>query len=362
MNDDDLSRALHDAVSDIEPRDALADIRARTRSDAKVENMSNRTWPLVLLGAVATAAVIGVVAFVGGFGGDGEPDPGPAAATSQPSEPAQPSDSAEPTGPATEQPEPSAPATSDPAPPAAGAVPVYFIGDTERGGPRLYREFQRGSGDPFTAAVDVLTGTPLDPDYRTAWPAGSIEGVGFDGGGAEGVYAVRLADASLADRPAGMSEEEARAAVMQVVYTVQAAGQARAVVGFSADGQRLDTVYGVDTSEPLTHGSMLETLSHMSITTPEQGATASGTLELTGVANSFEASSGWELRRGDEVVRKGAWSAEAWMEDRLFPFQVSIDLEGLAPGDYRVWATTDDPTGGTEGSGAMSDDKDVRIR
>ena len=85
MNDDDLSRALHDAVSDIEPRDALADIRARTRPDAKVENMSNRTWPLVLLGAVATAAVIGVVAFVGGFGGGDGEDPGPAASSTQPS-------------------------------------------------------------------------------------------------------------------------------------------------------------------------------------------------------------------------------------------------------------------------------------
>ncbi|MBA3781270.1 MAG: hypothetical protein H0X12_05375, partial [Nocardioides sp.] len=44
--DDKLARALHDAVSGIEPRDALAEIRSRTRprSDAKVETMSNRTW------------------------------------------------------------------------------------------------------------------------------------------------------------------------------------------------------------------------------------------------------------------------------------------------------------------------------
>jgi hypothetical protein len=358
VNDDDarIARALHDAVSDIEPRDALADIRARTRSDAKVENMSNRTWPLVLLGAVATAAVIGVIAFVGGLGDDDEPDPGPAASTTQPSATPEPSEATEATG------EPSQAATGEPTAAAAGAVPVYFIADTERGGPRLYREFQRGSGDPFSAAVDVLTGSPLDPDYRTAWPAGSIEGIGFDGVDADGTYTVRLADASLAERPAGMSEEEARAAVMQVVYTVQAAGQARAVVSFVADDQPLDTVYGVDTSEPLTNGSILETLSHMSITTPEQGGTASGTLELTGVANSFEASAGWELRRGDEVVKRGAWTAEGWMEDRLFPFEVSIDLAGVAPGDYTVWATTDDPTGGTEGVGAMTDDKAVTVQ
>lgn len=352
MNDDDnLSRALHDAVSDVEPRDALADIRARTRSDAKVENMSNRTWPLVLLGAAATAAVIGVVAFVGGFGGDDDPDPGPAASTTEPSVTPEPSEAAEPSP--TEPTDGEQTAT----PPEAGAVPVYYIGDTERGGPRLYREFQ--GGDPtLTGALELLTGQPLDPDYRTAWPSGAFVGAEDDGD----VVTVRLADDALAAAPDGMSEAEATAAVQQVVYTVQAVVQRRAPVQFAVQGSLTQTVLGVGTAEPLANDSVLETLSHMSITTPEQGAAVSGTLELTGVANSFEASAGWELRRGDEVVKKGAWSAAGWMEDKLFPFEVSIDLAGVAPGDYTVWATTDDPTGGTEGSGAMTDDKDVTIR
>ena len=362
MNPDDerLARALHDAVSDVEPRDALADIRARTRTPAKVETMSQRrTWPFVLLGAAATAAVIAAFAIVGSLD-DGDdparPDPvaasSPAPATSSPSPTA-----AEPT-------EPTPTETSTPAAPApeTGAVPVYYIGDTERGGPRLYREFQRAAGDPFQAAVALLTGTPLDPDYRTAWPAGSITGVSFDGVGADGVIGVRLADPSYAARPAGMSAEEAEAAIMQVVYTVQAAVQARARVDFNVGAKRLDTVFGVDTSEPLSNGSILEHLSHLNITTPEQGATVSGRLELTGVSNGFEASVGWELRRGDEVVKRGAGMAEGWMEDKLFPFEVSIPLDGVPPGDYTIWATTDDPTGGTEGVGAMTDSKDVTIR
>lgn len=352
---DDLSRALHDAVSDIEPRDALADIRARTRSDAKVENMSNRTWPLVLLGAVATAAVIGVVAFVGGFGDDDPPDPGPAAAsaTTQATDP-------EPSEPPAEEADP--PVSEPSSAPQSGAVPVYYIGDTERAGPRLYREFQRAEGDRFEAAVALLTGTPLDPDYRTAWPAGSISGASFDGVGADGRFGVTLADASLAQRPAEMSPDEAAAAVQQVVYTLQAAAQARASVTFYADDEPLATVYGVDTSEALGNAPILSALNHLNITTPEQGATVSGTLELSGVANSFEASAGWELRQGDTVVKKGPWMADGWMEERLFPFEVSIDLAGVAPGDYTIWATTDDPTGGTEGFGAMTDDKDVTIK
>ncbi len=350
-SDDKLARALHDAVSQVEPRDALAEIRSRTRTrtDAKVETMTNRSWPLVLLGAAATAAVIGVVAFVGGFGDD-EPDPGPATSTSQTTEP-------EPSEPAAGETDPP---VSEPAP-QTGAVPVYYIGDTDRGGPRLYREFQAAAGDPFEAAVDLLTGTPLDPDYRTAWKPGSISGVSFDGDGADGTFSVTLADASLSQRPADLTAEEATAAVQQVVYTLQAAAQARASVTFYADGGPLDTVYGVDTSKPLANAPILATLSHMSITTPEQGATVSGTLELSGVANSFEASSGWELRQGDKVVKEGYWMADGWMEEKLFPFDVSIDLDGVPPGDYTIWATTADPTGGTEGVGAMNDSKDITI-
>ncbi|WP_426245327.1 Gmad2 immunoglobulin-like domain-containing protein [Nocardioides sp. LHG3406-4] len=346
-DDDDLARALRDAVSDIEPRDALADIRARTRTDAKVTTMSKRSWPLVLLGAAATAAVIAAIAVAGGLGGD-DADPDPAASSSQDVEPTPAQPSADQSQDPSES--PSSPAAE------AGAVPLYFIGDTDRGGPRLYREFQAGDVS-LTSALELLSGTPKDPDYRTAWRAGSFDGVEDDGD----VISVRFADDSMSAAKPGMSRAEATAAVQQVVYTVQAVAQRRAPVQFMVDDARAQTVYGVPTAEPVTNAPVLEALSHMNITTPEQGATVSGTMKLSGVANSFEASSGWELRRGDEVVKKGVWMADGWMEDKLFPFELSIDLAGVAPGDYTIWATTDDPTGGTEGVGAMTDSKDVTV-
>ncbi len=307
--------------------------------------MSKSTWPLILLGAVATAAVIGVVAFVGGFGGD-EPDPDPAASSSQAPEPSEPATTAS-----------EAPSEAPSSSAADVATALYFIGDTERGGPRLYREFQTGTGEPLAAAIDLLTGTPKDPDYRTAWPEGSLSPGGVDGE----VITVNLDDPALQERPADMDKATARAAVQQVVYTAQAAVQQRTPVWFMVDGEVAQTVYGVPTADPVGNGSILQHLSHMNITTPEQGAGVSGTLELTGVANSFEASAGWELRQGDKVVKKGPWMADGWMEDKLFPFEVSVDLAGVAPGDYTIWATTDDPTGGTEGSGAMTDSKDITI-
>ena len=36
-------------------------------------------------------------------------------------------------------------------------------------------------------------------------------------------------------------------------------------------------------------------------------------------------------------------------------------MSDLEAGDYTIWATTDDPTGGTEGAGAMTDSKEFTI-
>ena len=50
------------------------------------------------------------------------------------------------------------------------------------------------------------------------------------------------------------------------------------------------------------------------------------------------------------------------MEPKLFPFETTVDVSGLKPGDYTFWATTDDPSGGTEGIGAMTDDKSFTVQ
>ena len=49
------------------------------------------------------------------------------------------------------------------------------------------------------------------------------------------------------------------------------------------------------------------------------------------------------------------------MEDKLFPFETTVDVSRLEPGSYTFWVTTDDPTGGTEGSGAMTDDREFTV-
>ena len=233
----------------------------------------------------------------------------------------------------------------------------YFIGDTERAGPRLYREFQRASGEPLVAAVSLLTDGPLDPDYRTAWQGGQLASASFDGE----VISV-VVDPGARTRPGGMSKAEARAAVEQVVYTMQAAVQERAPVQFRTSDNPIDMVYGVPTSEPIVNGPMLDVLSHVSLTSPEQGAVVDGgALAVSGVGNSFEANLGWEIRQGDTTVDDGFATMAGWMEPKLFPFEVEVDVSGLAPGEYTFWVTTDDPSGGTEGIGAMTDDREFTI-
>ena len=107
--------------------------------------------------------------------------------------------------------------------------------------------------------------------------------------------------------------------------------------------------------------SALETLNLVSITSPEEGATVTDdTLTVTGVANSFEASGPCRLLvDGVEMVVQG-YQSDGWMEDRLFPFEVDIPLEGIS-GEAVVQCETDDPSGGAEGNGPAIDTRTITV-
>lgn len=351
--DRQLSALLSDAVSDVEPANALDTIRSRT----KVTPMSTRRpWLFAAGGAVvATAAVITAIALAGGglAGRDADdlPPAGQSTATEEPT-----------TDPTSE--EPTDEPTSSTEPPAAETVtvPVYYAGETPSG-LRLYREFQETqTDDPPTTALELaVMGGAQDPDYSSAWPEGTgVAGATYDGD----VITVDLTGAPR-ERPAGMSEEQASIALEQVIYTAQAAFQkGRPGVQLLLDGGRTDMVLGLPTSEPLANGPVLDTLALVSLTTPNEGDVVTGdTLEVSGVANSFEANVIVRLQRyeGTEVVAEEPFTAEGWMGEKLFPFSGTLDLSGVAPGDYFLIAMTDDPSGGAEGQGAHSDSRRITV-
>ncbi len=321
--DDDLTRTLADAVSDIEPTDRLGDIRRRTARAPR------RRWAAVgggvLVAAVATIAVALVVR-PGGFGND----------------------------------EPDIPVASDPVEsPEQALVAVYYVGPGSTGpdaaSALLYRYFERG-GTP----LDRLMSTPSDPDYRTLWPSGSLVSTSGPHGG---VIDVTIADAALRDRPADMSAEEAELAIQQVVYTLQADVGGRPAVQFRYDGNPIDQVFGVPTSEPLTNASPFDVLSLMSISDPAEGATYSGSLTARGASNGFEASVACWLYVGNDGGAYGPYvtTAEGWMAEKLFPWELDVDLSDVPVGSYTFECATDDAAGGTEGRGADVDTRTITI-
>ncbi len=353
-----LRRILDQTVADVEPHDRLDAIRDRTKVTAMTsQTSSHRPWLWGALGAaVATAAVIGGIAVVGNPGRD---DAGPAGNASS-SPVVTPSETS--TGAADPSPSPADSSSPSTSAPAGGAYAVYYVGDTPYG-PRLFREFHSGDGaDPLMRALgDATSVSPQDPDYRTDWPADSVASVSFDGVGNDGLIQVVLADGSTHDRPAGMSKAEAGMAVEQLIYTAQAATQTRAPVQFLVGSNPTDQVFGVPTSEPLAQGKALDVLSLMSITSPAEGATVSGTFDAVGVNNSFEATVIWQVKDGNRVVKEGYGIAGGWMAEKLFPWTVSVDVSDVPPGTYTFVALNDDPSGGTEAHGPYTDTRTITV-
>lgn len=239
------------------------------------------------------------------------------------------------------------------------AVPVYFATEGPNGKPVLIREFHRVTGDPLTEAARLVAGggQPKDPDYRTLWPRVEFSSVSV----AEETILVQIPGDGFTVRPDGMTRREARLAIQQLVYTLQGVQQERLPVQFGRDSADF-RMFGLPTDTAYTAASALRTLNLVNITTPEEGAAASGRfLTVTGVANSFEATVACTLTAGDRQMVTRAFTAEGWMEDRLFPFQGRLPLRRAGTGDVLVSCATDDPSGGAEGPGPSVDTKLITV-
>ncbi len=336
-DDDQVRHLLHDAVDDVEPAPGLETIRSRTTVSAL---RARRPW-FVAAGAavVATAATIAVVTVIGNQGPTATPGPaagGSASASDTSSASASPSTST----------------TGGDLP-----IPVYYVGDTSHG-PRLYREIHGTLAAPTSdvaaeAVRDAVAGSPEDPDYTSLWPAGTdVQHVEATGG----AIVVDLKDAALLhDRPAGMSQEQARLSVQQVVRTVDGVYQDSSPVRFLLDGRPADRVLGVPTSGPVARAADTDVLAQVWITAPDQGAIVQSGFKVEGLAAAFEANVQWELEQGGTVVKSGFTTAAECCTMAPYSFTVAAP-----PGDYTLVVHDSDPSGG-EGPAPWQDTKDVTI-
>ena len=112
--------------------------------------------------------------------------------------------------------------------PLGAAVAVYYVGDAASG-PKLYREFRRTIAiDRVRGAIDFMLAPPLDPDYRTPWPAGTrVRSVVVTGG-----VAVVDLSAAAADVVTGSC-----AYLQQLVWTVTAADTSIVGLKLRVDGK-----------------------------------------------------------------------------------------------------------------------------
>lgn len=327
---------------------------ARTSARTSAHTSSRRVAGAVLAGGLA----------LGALSACGSEDPEPTGASDDAgSEPAGASGSPSEAG--TASPDASGSPSSSPSATATAttAVPVYFVGDTPRG-QRLYREFRPvPQDDPLAAAADLVTdGDAVDPDYTTLWPGGTFAEVS----GGDGPISVVLPDRSWTQRPDGMSRQQARLAVQQLVWTLQGVSQSRdRLLAYVDDGGGGGgdpvPLLGVPTADGVRNAPPLDVLALVNVTTPEERTTVSGRFTASGVASSFEGTVPWEVRRGGaggEVVLEGFATAEGYL-DRLYPWETEVDVSSLAPGAYTFVAATSDPGG--EGPGPTEDTRSIVV-
>lgn len=307
MNADDLLRdAIGDAVGDVEPTDRLSAIRLRA-----ARRTTRRRWYVVAGSAVLAAAVVVGVAVVVRPDDTSARPPVTAPSSTAPTPPT--------SAPPTAEPTPTEPSSTAPPLPTEAAA-LYFIGDTPDG-PRLFREFQQVpeyDARRDVSSVATALESPADPDYRTAWPAGSVDSAQI----VEGEIRVFLGENATRDP----------LALQQLRATLTAATGIQELTWYPAGA---GNPFGVERDDDL--------LALVSISDPVEGRRVAGTFTARGVANSFEANVPWQVVDGDgRVVVEGSTMA-AGAYDRLYPWETRIDVSQVRPGNYTLVVTLDDP-------------------
>ncbi|MPZ59720.1 MAG: hypothetical protein GEU93_00200 [Propionibacteriales bacterium] len=310
---DDLERRVREALEHearrVEPREGLAEIRARTTVSSagrrrRRRTSSRRWWAAAGAAALATAATILAVMTIGGEGPRVTPGP----------------------------PDPADPRPTE----AVGTVPaeIYYLDATpetkgEAGSegpdlPRLYRETHLvpdlEEGPAHAAAQELLTAAPEDPDYTNPWLELDAEVNSVDV--TDDVITVDLTAAPDPGR-------DQSPVVSQLEWTVRRAAGAKADVVVQVDGEpRFEEV---DPPDPLAD------LAAIWINKPAQDDAVSSPVTFRGMAAVYEGTVVLELRREGRVI--DTWPTTARVGFEWSPWS---ETRRLDPGNYTLTAFAED--------------------
>lgn len=341
MNDERLRHLLGDAVSDVEPHDRIEELRASVRPTRRGVPLASRPSWHAAAGIVATAAVIGIVAYLTAGAGDPSTDLGPAGA----------GDGSAPTAIATDT-AAVQPRTDDGG--AARQVTVFSLGRGSQGDMLFARTTPVTAGSvPLATAVAGLSADPPDRDHRPAWQPGWLVAAHL----VDGLITVDLGSAPP-DRPASMSARTAYEIVQAAVYTLQSASRSSAPVLFLRHGEAIGSVLGVAASQPFTAERAWDVVSPVAITRPSTDGRRLrvGPLVVTGLSTAPGGGNvAVELIQAlagpDRVVgRRHVQVPAPTRGDGLATWRVTLDTSRLAPGRYTVRASTDGYSGETRAS------------
>jgi Immunoglobulin-like domain of bacterial spore germination len=332
-----LREALHRDAERITPRDRRTEILAMINDDTRVDEPKRR-W-LIPVGAAASVALIGAIAWgASNVGGSRQlvspvtststtapspnaiapvPKPKATKATSAPSTKAV-------TGPTTEV-----------------ALPAYFVGADSGTGDRfgLYREFVRTAvpagataGQKARAAVALAMNaqpfTNYEP-YLQPWSGTSVQDVTVT----PSLITITLSGPG----PSGFSADQTKLAVQELVWTAQAAnGKGTIPVKFVvADGSaKLFGTYPIaQTYNRPPTDLHYQDLAPIWITSParDQVFPAGAPVMAKGESCAFEATTQWQLKKGETAIRSGTTTASSGCPTRG---SWQVDLGALASGDY----------------------------
>lgn len=312
-----LARALADEARRVEPQPGgLQMIQQRTQQAPR----KRTPWVIGALGAgLATAAVITAVVVIADRDGSG--DDGATPPVTQPT---------------------TAAADVD--------VTVWYVAPrpSNSEGPGqappnqlspLQREQHTVAGGDLAAVHEFFTGSPIDADYSTDWPAGvdaSSVTVGADG--TADIALVGDADASAVTDGGDLEPGVAKSAIQALLFTI---GDATAAT-FSYNGEPLDQVLGVDASDPITVEDSNYLGASFIFDDLTDGQTVTSPVTVTVSVNSFEGNMLWKLTddAGKPVADGQATGSMAEYT------QVPVKLGDLPPGTYTISVFDNSPADG----------------